>query len=102
MSNIARYALGYLGPLRLIVLAVSGVLFLIIAIALVAYSLAQSLFVTAIVAYVAMRGAYETSFIPLFPKASTVALRPAYSEQGRVAKVVKEARIYVDNGNCYR
>jgi hypothetical protein len=111
MSRVGKYALAYLGTAGLAALAVAGVLLLALvdryndtrrvdvplaALTLVAYTMAQSLLSAAVAAYAAARGAYEPPPIPQLPPARTVALIPAYREQGRVGDVVRKARKHVD------
>ncbi len=49
-----------------------------------------------VVAYVAVRRSYTPPPLPPLLKAETVALIPAYNEEGRVDTVVREAKKYVD------
>jgi hypothetical protein len=111
MSRVGKYVLAYLGTAGFAALAVAGILLLALvdryndtrrvdvplaALTLVAYTMAQSLLSAAVAAYAAARSAYEPPPIPQLPPARTVALIPAYKEQGRVGNVVQKARKHVD------
>jgi hypothetical protein len=111
MSRVGKYALAYLGTAGFAALAAAGILLLALvdryndtrrvdvplaALTLVAYTMAQSLLSAAVAAYAAARTTYEPPPIPQLPPARTVALIPAYKEQGRVGNVVQKARKHVD------
>ncbi len=111
MSRVGKYALAYLGTAGLLALAAAGALLVALvdryndarrvdvplaALAFTAYTLSQALLASAVAAYAAARTSYEPPPIPNPPPARTVALIPAYNEQGRIGRVVSEARKHVD------
>jgi glycosyltransferase involved in cell wall biosynthesis len=59
-------------------------------------ALGHTLLITGVVAYVASRRGYPEPPLPQLPRATTVALIPAYNEEKSIAHVVREAKKYVD------
>ncbi len=59
-------------------------------------ALGHTLLVTGVVAYVASRRGYPEPPLPQLPRATTVALIPAYNEEKSIAHVVQEAKKHVD------
>jgi len=111
VSRVGKYALAYLGTAGLLALAAAGALLVALvdryndarrvdvplaALAFTAYTLSQALLASAVAAYAAARTSYEPPPIPNPPPARTVALIPAYREQGRIGRVVRKARKHVD------
>jgi len=111
MSKLARHALTYFATAGILALLTGGVmLFTLVdeynnnrridvphaAATLLAFAMGQTLLFSGIVAYVSTRRGYVPPPMPAIPQAKTVALIPAYNEEGRVGAVVKEARKHVD------
>jgi glycosyltransferase involved in cell wall biosynthesis len=123
MSRLARHALTYFATAGVLLLAVSGILLITLVskynrarvldvphAAAMAFALAfgQTLLVSGAVTYAMSRKGYTPPPIPPLPQAETVALIPAFNEEGSVGAVVEEARkhvglvIVVDDGSTDR
>jgi hypothetical protein len=111
MSKLARHALTYFATAGVAALIIGGALLFTLvdkyndtrridiphaAATLLTLVLGQTLLTTGIVTYVAARRSYLPPPMPAIPQAKTVALIPAYNEEGRVGAVVKEAKKHVD------
>jgi glycosyltransferase involved in cell wall biosynthesis len=111
MRRVAKYALTYFGTAGVILLLIGGLLLFTLVgkynetrkidiihatATFVALALGQTMLTAGVVAYVAVRRSYTPPPLPPLPKAETVALIPAYNEEGRVGAVVREAKKYVD------
>lgn len=109
--KIARHALTYFATAGVILLLIAGALlfFLInkynetrhldvmLTIAVTtSLALGQTLLIAGITTYVATRRGYTPPPMPPIPQTRTVALIPAYNEEGRVGRVVEKAKKYVD------
>jgi len=111
MRRVAKYALTYFGTAGVILLLIGGLLLFTLvdkynqtrkvdiihaATTFIVLALGQTMLTAGVVAYVAVRRSYTPPPLPPLPKAETVALIPAYNEEGRVGAVVREAKKYVD------
>jgi glycosyltransferase involved in cell wall biosynthesis len=111
MRRVAKYALTYFGTAGVILLLAGGLLFFTLVdkynearkvdilhatATFIVMALGQTMLTAGVVAYVAVRRSYTPPPLPSLPKAETVALIPAYNEEGRVGAVVREAKKYVD------
>ena len=111
MRRVAKYALTYFGTTGVILLLIGGLLLFTLVgkynearkidiihatATFVALALGQTTLTAGVVTYVAVRRSYTPPPLPPLPKAETVALIPAYNEEGRVGAVVREAKKYVD------
>jgi glycosyltransferase involved in cell wall biosynthesis len=111
MSKLARHALTYFATAGVAALLLGGALLLTLvdkyndtrvidvphaAATLLALALGQTLLNTGVIAYAATRRGYTPPLLPHIPYAKTVALIPAYNEEGRVGKVVSEAKKHVE------
>jgi glycosyltransferase involved in cell wall biosynthesis len=111
MRRVAKYALTYFGTAGVIFLLAGGLLLFTLidkynktkevdilhaSTTFIAMALGQTMLTAGVVAYVAVRRSYTPPPLPPLPKAETVALIPAYNEEGRVGAVVREAKKYVD------
>jgi glycosyltransferase involved in cell wall biosynthesis len=111
MRRVAKYALTYFGTTGVILLLIGGLLLFTLVgkynearkidiihatATFVALALGQTMLTAGVVTYVAVRRSYTPPPLPPLPKAETVALIPAYNEEGRVGAVVREAKKYVD------
>jgi len=109
--RVAKYALTYFGTAGVILLLAGGLLLFTLVdkynetrkvdilhatATFIAMALGQTMLTAGVVAYVAVRRSYTPPPLPPLPKAETVALIPAYNEEGRVGAVVREAKKYVD------
>jgi glycosyltransferase involved in cell wall biosynthesis len=111
MRRVAKYALTYFGTAGVILLLAGGLLLFALVdkynetrkvdifhatTTFIVMALGQTMLTAGVVAYVAVRRSYTPPPLPPLPKAETVALIPAYNEEGRVGAVVREAKKYVD------
>ena len=111
MRRVAKYALTYFGTVGIILLLAGGLLLFTLinkynetrkvdtlhaTTTFIVMALGQTMLTAGVVAYVAVRRSYTPPPLPPLPKAETVALIPAYNEEGRVGAVVREAKKYVD------
>jgi glycosyltransferase involved in cell wall biosynthesis len=111
MRRVAKYALTYFGTAGVILLLAGGLLLFTLVdkynetrkidilhatATFIVMALGQTMLTAGVVAYVAVRRSYTIPLLPPLPKAETVALIPAYNEEGRVGAVVREAKKYVD------
>jgi len=111
MRRVAKYALTYFGTAGVILLLAGGLLLFTLVdkynetrkvdilhatTTFIVMALGQTMLTAGVVTYVAVRRSYTPPPLPPLPKAETVALIPAYNEEGRVGAVVREAKKYVD------
>jgi len=111
MRRVAKYALTYFGTTGVILLLIGGLLLFTLVgkynearkidiihatATFVALALGQTMLTAGVVTYVAVRRSYTPPPLPPLPKAETVALIPAYNEEGRIGAVVREAKKYLD------
>jgi len=111
MRRVAKYALTYFGTAGVILLLAGGLLLFTLVdkynetrkvdilhatTTFIVMALGQTMLTAGVVTYVAVRRSYAPPPLPPLPKAETVALIPAYNEEGRVGAVVREARKFVD------
>ena len=111
MRRVAKYALTYFGTAGVILLLAGGLLLFALVdkynetrkvdifhatTTFIVMALGQTMLTAGVVTYVAVRRSYTPPPLPPLPKAETVALIPAYNEEGRVGAVVREAKKYVD------
>jgi hypothetical protein len=109
--QLAKYTLTYLGTAGLTVLLASAILLILLvdnyndtrrinvplaSLTFTTYTLAQALLASAVASYTATRTHNETPPIPELPQAKTVALIPAYNEEGKIGKVIEKAKKHVD------
>jgi hypothetical protein len=101
MTKLARHALTYFATTGILLTIAGGALLLALidkynktriidvphaSTTLLAIALGQTLLTTGVTAYIATRRGYAPPPLPPLPKAETVALIPAYREEGRVVK----------------
>jgi len=111
MRRVAKYALTYFGTAGVILLLAGGLLLFTLVdkynetrkvdilhatTTFIAMALGQTMLTAGVVAYVTVRRSYTPPSLPPLPKVETVALIPAYNEEGRIGAVVREAKKYVD------
>ncbi|ACB39435.1 glycosyltransferase family 2 protein [Pyrobaculum neutrophilum] len=109
--SVRKYPLVYLASPGLVLLVVTMALILITidkfnesriidtltaASAFLAYVASNMLLSAAIAVYTSTRTSYIPPEMPPIPKAKTVALIPAYNEEGRIGQVVTATKRYVD------
>jgi len=111
LSRLGRHALTYFATAGILLLLLAGILLWLligkyndtrkldmhqVVATFLALALGHTLLITGVVAYVASRKGYSDPPLPDLPKATTVALIPAYNEEKTIANVVKETKKFVD------
>ena len=111
LSRLGRHALTYFATTGILLLLLAGILLWLlidkyndtrkldihhVVATFLALALGHTLLITGVVAYLASRKGYPDHPLPDLPKATTVALIPAYNEEKTIANVVKEAKKFVD------
>jgi hypothetical protein len=111
LSRLGRHALTYFATAGILLLLLAGILLWLlidkyndtrkldihqVVATFLALALGHTLLITGVVAYVASRKGYSDPPLPDLPKATTVALIPAYNEEKTIASVVKETKKFVD------
>lgn len=111
MRRIARHALTYFATAGIILLLIAGILLLSLIdkynetrrldlvhtiATTTSLALGQTLLIAGVTTYIATRRGYTPPPLPAIPRVKTVALIPAYNEEGRVGHVVEKAKKYVD------
>jgi len=111
LSRLGRHALTYFATAGILLLLLAGILLWLlidkyndtrkldihhVVATFLALALGHTLLITGVVAYLASRKGYTDPPLPDLPKATTVALIPAYNEEKTITNVVKEAKKFVD------